>query len=136
MSRVMDMNEADILAGRAKSVSARHYALYELDRLTDAYHHAWEKLGIVISCSSASLSDLYNQVIDKSALAKENPNSSFVNNNEAKTWLLNASLKISKGTTFYINSTDTKWLKIISDGTSSPSLALAKPHRCVWQLQS
>jgi intergrase/recombinase len=49
MSRVMDMNEADILAGRAKSVSARHYALYELDRLTDAYHHAWEKLGIIIS---------------------------------------------------------------------------------------
>ena len=49
MSRVMDMNEADILAGRAKSVSARHYALYELDRLTDAYHHVWEKLGIVIS---------------------------------------------------------------------------------------
>ena len=31
MSRIMDMNEADILAGRAKSVSARHYALYELD---------------------------------------------------------------------------------------------------------
>jgi hypothetical protein len=29
MSRVMDMNEADILAGRAKSVSARHYAIYE-----------------------------------------------------------------------------------------------------------
>jgi intergrase/recombinase len=49
MSRVMDMNEADILAGRAKSVSARHYALYELDRLTDAYHHGWQKLGIVIS---------------------------------------------------------------------------------------
>ena len=49
MSRVMDMNDADILAGRAKSVSARHYALYELDRLTDAYHHAWEKLGIIIS---------------------------------------------------------------------------------------
>jgi hypothetical protein len=45
----MDMNEADILAGRAKSVSARHYALYELDRLTDAYHYSWEKLGIVIS---------------------------------------------------------------------------------------
>ena len=25
------MNEADIFAGRAKSVSARHYALYELE---------------------------------------------------------------------------------------------------------
>ena len=29
MSRVMDMNEADILAGRAKSIDARHIFLYE-----------------------------------------------------------------------------------------------------------
>jgi intergrase/recombinase len=35
MSRLMDMNEADILAGRAKSVSARPYALYGLDRMAD-----------------------------------------------------------------------------------------------------
>jgi hypothetical protein len=42
----MDMNEADILAGRAKSVSERHYALYELDRLTDAYMQSREKLGV------------------------------------------------------------------------------------------
>jgi len=28
----MDMNEADILAGRAKSVSAKHYAMYEMDK--------------------------------------------------------------------------------------------------------
>ncbi len=41
MSRVMDMNEADILAGRAKSVSARHYAFYELDRLTNTYIQGW-----------------------------------------------------------------------------------------------
>ena len=46
MSRVMDMNEADILAGRAKSVSARHYAVYELDRLTDTYTQCWERLGV------------------------------------------------------------------------------------------
>ena len=46
MSRVMDMNEADILAGRAKSVSARHYALYELDRLTDTYIQCWERLHV------------------------------------------------------------------------------------------
>jgi hypothetical protein len=42
----MDMNEADILAGRAKSVSARHYSLYELDRLTDTYIQGWERLGV------------------------------------------------------------------------------------------
>jgi hypothetical protein len=46
MSRVMDMNEADILAGRAKSVSARHYALYELERMTGDYIQAWKRFGI------------------------------------------------------------------------------------------
>ena len=41
MSRVIDVNEADLLAGRAKS--ARHY---ELDRLTDTYIQCWERLGV------------------------------------------------------------------------------------------
>ena len=45
----MDMNEADILAGCAKSVSAKHYAMYELDKLTEAYAQAWKKFGVNIS---------------------------------------------------------------------------------------
>ncbi len=49
MSRAMGMNEADILAGRAKSVSARHYAIYELDRITESYVQAWSKFGVAIS---------------------------------------------------------------------------------------
>jgi intergrase/recombinase len=49
MRRSMDMNEADILAGRAKSVSAKHYAMYELDKLTEAYDQAWKKFGVNIS---------------------------------------------------------------------------------------
>ena len=48
MRRVMDMNEADILAGRAKSVSAKHYAMYELDKLTQTYAQAWEKLVVKV----------------------------------------------------------------------------------------
>jgi hypothetical protein len=40
------MNEAHILAGREKSVSARHYAVYELDRLTDTYIQCWERSGV------------------------------------------------------------------------------------------
>jgi intergrase/recombinase len=48
MRRVMDMNEADILAGRAKSVSAKHYAMYELDKLTDSYSQAWDKFRVAI----------------------------------------------------------------------------------------
>src|SRR5215208_1821940 len=46
MRRVMDVNEADILAGRAKSVSAKHYAMYELDKMTEAYKEAWQRFGV------------------------------------------------------------------------------------------
>ena len=42
----MDSNEADILAGRAKTVSAQHYALYQLDKMTESYKQAWEKFDI------------------------------------------------------------------------------------------
>jgi intergrase/recombinase len=45
----MDPNEADVLAGRAKTVSAQHYALYQLDKMTESYVHAWEKFGIRFS---------------------------------------------------------------------------------------
>jgi hypothetical protein len=31
----MDMNEADISAGSAKSVPAKHYAMYDMDKLAD-----------------------------------------------------------------------------------------------------
>ena len=44
----MDMNEADILAGHAKSVSAKHYAMYEMDKLVDSYTEAWNKFSIRI----------------------------------------------------------------------------------------
>lgn len=41
--KTMAPMEADIIAGRAKSVSAQHYALYELDALADKYAQAWDK---------------------------------------------------------------------------------------------
>ena len=37
-------------------------------------------------------------------------------------WILNANLLISKGSTFYINSSDTTWLKIRSDGKTAYSI--------------
>jgi hypothetical protein len=37
MCRVMEMSEADILVGRAKSVAARHYVMYELDKMVLEY---------------------------------------------------------------------------------------------------
>jgi len=42
------LNKADILARRAKSVSARKYALYLLDWLTGTYIQGWERLGVTL----------------------------------------------------------------------------------------
>jgi intergrase/recombinase len=49
MCRVMKPFEANILAGRAKSVDAKHYAMYELDMMTKSYTEAWKKFDITIS---------------------------------------------------------------------------------------
>jgi len=37
-----EIPEHDILAGRAKSVAARHYAMYEMDKMADKYLKGWE----------------------------------------------------------------------------------------------
>jgi parallel beta-helix repeat protein len=67
---------------------------------------------ITISCGSTDLTDIHNKLDHDSILSKQ---SDEVDNN---VWLLNASLVISKGAAFHIDSTDTKWLKLISDGTN------------------
>ncbi len=66
---------------------------------------------ITVSCSSARLTDIDNQIHDSNILAKQSP---------AGTWLLNANIVIAKGATFHIDSTDTKWLKIVSDQAIAP----------------
>jgi intergrase/recombinase len=50
MCRIMKPFEANILAGRAKTVDAKHYAMYELDLMSNNYVEAWEKFGLKISC--------------------------------------------------------------------------------------
>jgi len=40
MRRVTDINEADILVGRTKAISAKHYVMYELDKLRHCYMQA------------------------------------------------------------------------------------------------
>lgn len=44
MCRVMKPFEANILAGRAKSVDAKHYAMYELNEMSEKYAEAWNKI--------------------------------------------------------------------------------------------
>jgi poly(beta-D-mannuronate) C5 epimerase len=68
---------------------------------------------ITITCATANLADVYKQLNNNTILAKQQSSSS------GNVWLLNANLTIAKGATFYINSTDTSWLKLGSDGTNA-----------------
>ena len=72
---------------------------------------------ITVTCTSASLTDVYNSLNDPNILGIERQRES--SSSSGNLWLLNANLTISQGATFYINPTDTAWLKIISDGTSA-----------------
>jgi mannuronan 5-epimerase len=69
---------------------------------------------ITISCDSASLNDIYNQLKDANVIHKEENNATGGDHHEG-VWLLNAGIVVAEGAVFYINSTDTTWLKIIPD---------------------
>lgn len=64
---------------------------------------------ITLSCTSGRLTDIDNKLHDASILAKQ----------PTGVWLLSANLVITKGATFHIDPTDTKWLKISSKVTSA-----------------
>jgi intergrase/recombinase len=49
MCRTMKPFEANILAGRAKTVDAKHYAMYELDHMSNRYVESWSKFGISLN---------------------------------------------------------------------------------------
>ena len=43
---IMTFEQADVLAGRAKIISAQHYTAYELDNMAEKYKQAWDKFGV------------------------------------------------------------------------------------------
>jgi hypothetical protein len=51
----VSVDEAEVLAGRFKSVSARYYVLDDPEKLTDKYITAWMNFGIGISNIAATL---------------------------------------------------------------------------------
>jgi intergrase/recombinase len=48
----VSLDEAEVLAGRFKSVSARYYVLHDPEKLTDKYITAWSNFGIDVSLTS------------------------------------------------------------------------------------
>jgi poly(beta-D-mannuronate) C5 epimerase len=71
---------------------------------------------ITITCSSASLTDINNQLNYDTVLDRQQQQQS-----DNGVWLLNAGIIISEDAALYINSTDTEWLKIVSDGNNTPN---------------
>jgi parallel beta-helix repeat protein len=65
---------------------------------------------ITITCEQANLTDIDNEIRNPNILHKESIDG---------VWLLNAGMVIEQGATFYINSTDTSWLKIAADGETA-----------------
>jgi len=49
----MGVDEAEVLAGRYKSVSGRYYVLHDPEKFTDKYITAWKNFGIDINKISA-----------------------------------------------------------------------------------
>ena len=75
---------------------------------------------ITISCGSAGLSDIDNQIKDAKIIHKEEDGGKTAGAADGAdhrgVWLLNAGIVVSNQATLYINSTDTSWLKINADG--------------------
>jgi deferrochelatase/peroxidase EfeB len=44
----IELDEADVLAGRFKSISARHYVLNDPEKLSGKYISAWRNFGVNI----------------------------------------------------------------------------------------
>ena len=66
---------------------------------------------ITISCSKPlHLKDVYDRLQGSNVLE-------YKEDSGYKIWILNAGILINKGSTFIIDSTDTTWLKIVTDGT-------------------
>jgi hypothetical protein len=49
----LSVDEAEVLAGRFKSVSGRYYVLHDPEKLTDKYISAWSNFGISVRDISA-----------------------------------------------------------------------------------
>jgi hypothetical protein len=51
----VSVDEAEVLAGRFKSVSARYYVMHDPQKLTDKYITAWRNFGIDVREIAATL---------------------------------------------------------------------------------
>ena len=78
---------------------------------TTCIEYQQDKRTVEISCGTANITDIYDAL-----------GSSVVNSEAPKVWVLNANVRVKDDATFYINSTDTIWLKINSTSENAYSI--------------
>lgn len=66
---------------------------------------------ITISCKTTNLTQIDNQLKDSDVIHKD----AYID----KGWILNAGITVTENAILYINSSDTSWLKITSDGETA-----------------
>jgi mannuronan 5-epimerase len=66
---------------------------------------------ITITCRTANLTEIANQLKNPDVLARDRT--------VDKGWILNAGITVAPNAALHINSTDTSWLKIIGDGNTA-----------------
>jgi parallel beta-helix repeat protein len=91
------------------TVSVQDYLLGNAS-LESCIDYVASKKEIIISCNSANLTEIYTHLGDDSGLHKQA---------ETGVWLLEANILVNNWATLYINSSDTHWLKMSSDGTNA-----------------
>lgn len=70
-----------------------------------------EERMITISCKTTNLTQIDNQLKDSDVIHKD----AYID----KGWILNAGITVTENAILYINSSDTSWLKITSDGETA-----------------
>jgi mannuronan 5-epimerase len=75
----------------------------------DCIHYLPSEKIVVIDCKSTNLTDIYTTLNNSAILDRE----------KTGIWILNANIRVEDGAKFYVNSSDTSWLKINSTGGSS-----------------
>jgi mannuronan 5-epimerase len=75
----------------------------------DCIHYLLSKKVIVIDCKTSNLTDIYTTLNNSGILHRE----------KTGIWILNANIRVEEGAKFYVNSSDTSWLKINSTGGSA-----------------
>lgn len=75
----------------------------------DCIHYLPSEKVVVIDCKSGNLRDIYTTLNNSVILDKE----------KTGIWILNANIRVEDGAKFYVNSSDTSWLKINSTGGSA-----------------